>query len=148
MAMSPGVVVKPHVGECAYCGQRVELWHRRCPGNEYHICPRCAMQRYCNGVFECPKEECKRDWSYEERYVLWYECLQDSYFRQYAGDTFRLRENEAWCHKHYGLIGIVAVAPNACPAGQCVICMRCAALRFCKCGYQVNYVPPPDCPGA
>ena len=144
--MGPGVTVKPHVGKCEDDGTVKELWNRRCPGNEYHICATCAMQRYCNGLFVCPKDDCKREWSYEERYSLWQQCLQDSNFAQYAGQAFRTDPvNEAWCWKHNALISTAAVAPNACPYGQCVICRRCAASGQCYCGYQANYVQPPDC---
>lgn len=146
MAQGPGFFVRPPTGMCEDCKQVKELWDKRCPGNERHICVICAMTRYINGVSECPKDDCKREWSYYERYSLWELCLQNPSFSQYAGSTFRLGANEAWCYQHNGLIGKDAVAPNACPYGQCVICKRCAASGYCYCGYQSNYVPPPDCP--
>lgn len=145
---NPGIRVRPPRGKCAKCEQNTDLWPHTCPGREYHVCPNCVMTDYCSDVFECPKADCKREWSPSERQELFSMCLSDLNFRNFVGDYPRFnRATEAWCYLHSGIIGIKALATGACPYNQCSICRRCSAYGRCACGYESQYREPPECPG-
>ena len=105
------------------------------------------MTNYCSNVFMCPNAECKREYSTEERNELHNLCTADMNYASLVGQTIRIDPvKESWCWMHGGVIGLEAVATNACGLQTCTICKRCSKIwGKCYCGYQTQYQEPPDC---